>query len=342
MSFCLLLLFLTCQLDNCLMWMCQLDLSINKHYFMTLPQCWKNSTANESTTAKYNTITEMSAGNGTSVNNVLLASGKITATNAQITSFTTAGLVHCDASGNMSSSTLINSDITDGTINDSKLNTISTAGKIANSATTATDASSASTIVLRNASGDTKVNNLSANTVLANSVKSVTSGNLDIQSNGNVNIDIDNDNNETGKNFTVTTNNGASTLFQVNDAGKIIIPTMASANIVHSTATGELAVSKIISTDIVDGAVTDAKIASLSIPNAPSTIVQRDANSKIYCATVVADKVAPTGATLSVPAAISCNSITSGAVLCTGTLKTTITDAPILGTDSSGYVVTSQ
>ncbi|KAJ4452958.1 hypothetical protein PAPYR_12697 [Paratrimastix pyriformis] len=68
-----------------------------------------------------------------------------------------------------------------------------------NSATTATDASSASTIVLRNASGDTKVNNLSANTVLANSVKSVTSGNLDIQSNGNVNIDIDNDNNETGK-----------------------------------------------------------------------------------------------------------------------------------------------
>ncbi|KAJ4453548.1 hypothetical protein PAPYR_11953 [Paratrimastix pyriformis] len=92
-------------------------------------QCWKNSAANESTTAKYNTITEMSAGNGTSVNNVLLASGKITATNAQITSFTTAGLVHCDASGNMSSSTLINSDITDGTINDSKLNTISTAGK---------------------------------------------------------------------------------------------------------------------------------------------------------------------------------------------------------------------
>ncbi|KAJ4453004.1 hypothetical protein PAPYR_12654 [Paratrimastix pyriformis] len=76
-----------------------------------------------------------------------------------------------------------------------------TAGKIANSATTATDASSASTIVLRNASGDTKVNNLSANTVLANSVKSVTSGNLDIQSNGNVNIDIDNDNNETSKTF---------------------------------------------------------------------------------------------------------------------------------------------
>ncbi|KAJ4453273.1 hypothetical protein PAPYR_12293 [Paratrimastix pyriformis] len=114
----------------------------------------------------------------------------------------------------MSSSTLINSDITDGTINDAKLNTISTAGKIANSATTATDVSTASTIVLRN--GDTKVNNLSANSVLANTVKSVTSGYLDIQSNGNVNIDIDNDNNETSKTFTVTTNNGASTLFQVN------------------------------------------------------------------------------------------------------------------------------
>ncbi|KAJ4453381.1 hypothetical protein PAPYR_12161 [Paratrimastix pyriformis] len=60
---------------------------------------------------------------------------------------------------------------------------------------------------------------------------------------------------------------------------------------------------------------------------------------KIYCATVVADKVAPTGATLSVPAAISCNSITSGAVTCTGTLKTAINDAQILGTDSSGNVV---
>ncbi|KAJ4453305.1 hypothetical protein PAPYR_12261 [Paratrimastix pyriformis] len=35
MSFCL-LLFLTCQLDNCLMWMCQLDLSINKYCFMML------------------------------------------------------------------------------------------------------------------------------------------------------------------------------------------------------------------------------------------------------------------------------------------------------------------
>lgn len=304
-------------------------------------QCWKNNTANENTTAKFDTISEMSAGNGTSINGILMTSGKVTAASAKISSFTTAGVIHSDASGNLTNSSIVNSDITNGTITDAKLSTITTAGKVSNSATTATDANTPSTIMLRNTTGDTKVNNLTANTVLTGTLKSSTTGNLAINSNGNVFIDIDNDNNESGSTFNITTNKGTSSLFQINDAGKVIIPTMTSANVVHSTATGELAVSKIVTDDITDGAITDAKIASLSIPNAPSTIVQRDANGKIYCATVVADKVAPTGSTLSVPAAIACNSVTSsGNIVCNGNLTTKILDAQILGTDSAGNVVT--
>ncbi|KAJ4456107.1 hypothetical protein PAPYR_8797 [Paratrimastix pyriformis] len=138
----------------------------------------------------------MTAGNGTSINGILMASGKVTAASAKISSFTTTGVIHSDASGNLTNSSIVNSDITNGTITDAKLSTITTAGKVSNSATTATDANIPSTIMLRNTTGDTKVNNLTANTVLTDTLKSSTTGNLAINSNGNVFIDIDNDNNE--------------------------------------------------------------------------------------------------------------------------------------------------
>lgn len=63
-----------------------------------------------------------------------------------------------------------------GSIADSKLNTISTAGKVSNSATTATNSNTASTIVARDASG-----NFSAGTITANLTGNVTgdvTGNL--------------------------------------------------------------------------------------------------------------------------------------------------------------------
>src|SRR5207253_10332546 len=78
--------------------------------------------------------------------------------------FTAAGIVHNDSSGNLSSSLIVNADVSASAgIVDTKLATISTAGKVANSATTATSANTASAIVARDGSG-----NFSAGTITAN------------------------------------------------------------------------------------------------------------------------------------------------------------------------------
>src|SRR3990167_3481414 len=84
--------------------------------------------------------------------------------------FGSAGVVHNDSSGNLSSSLIVNADVdSSAAIVDSKLATISTAGKVSNSATTATNANTASTIVARDASG-----NFTAGTITANLTGSVT------------------------------------------------------------------------------------------------------------------------------------------------------------------------
>ncbi|MGB8467931.1 MAG: hypothetical protein WCE21_02915 [Candidatus Babeliales bacterium] len=86
-----------------------------------------------------------------------------------IDAFTTAGVVHNNASGNLSSSLIVDADITTGTITDDKLQTISTGGKVANSATTATPANTANAIVSRDASGNFAAGAITANTFTANS-----------------------------------------------------------------------------------------------------------------------------------------------------------------------------
>ena len=77
--------------------------------------------------------------------------------------FSTAGIIHNNSSGVFSSSLIVNADVSaSAAIADTKLATISTAGKVSNSATTATDANTASAIVARDAS-----NNFSAGTITA-------------------------------------------------------------------------------------------------------------------------------------------------------------------------------
>src|SRR5204863_3925707 len=72
-----------------------------------------------------------------------------------IPAFVTAGVVHNDASGNLSSSLIVDADIAPAAgIVDTKLATISTAGKVANSATSATSANTANAIVARDSSGN--------------------------------------------------------------------------------------------------------------------------------------------------------------------------------------------
>ena len=84
------------------------------------------------------------------------SAGSPTFSGLTITSgFGTAGIVHNAAGGALSSSLIVNNDVAAGaSIVDTKLATISTAGKVANSATTATNANTASAIVARDGSGN--------------------------------------------------------------------------------------------------------------------------------------------------------------------------------------------
>ncbi|MBP8959280.1 MAG: hypothetical protein KBG40_02515 [Bacteroidales bacterium] len=83
---------------------------------------------------------------------------------------TTTTVLHGNGSGNPSWSKIVNADIDEAAgIADTKLATISTGGKVANSATTATSSNDLNTIVLRDGSG-----NFSAGTITANLTGNVT------------------------------------------------------------------------------------------------------------------------------------------------------------------------
>jgi len=98
------------------------------------------------------------------------ASGTVT-----INQFSTAGVVHNDASGTLSTSLIVNSDISSSAaITDDKLATITSAGKVANSATTATIANVPNAIVLRDASGNFTANVITA-TLNGNAASATTS-----------------------------------------------------------------------------------------------------------------------------------------------------------------------
>lgn len=80
-----------------------------------------------------------------------------------IPNLSTVGIVHNDASGLLTTSLIVNADVDPAAaIVDTKLATISTAGKVLNSATTATSANTANAIVARDAGG-----NFSAGTITA-------------------------------------------------------------------------------------------------------------------------------------------------------------------------------
>jgi hypothetical protein len=103
--------------------------------------------------------------------NAITASALRTSRTIALAGDVTATGVAFDGSGNISLTTaiaagsIVNADITDGTITDAKLATISTAGKVNNSATTATDANTGNAIVARDASGNFNSNIVSLNTL---------------------------------------------------------------------------------------------------------------------------------------------------------------------------------
>jgi len=97
-----------------------------------------------------------------------------------IDAFTTAGVVHNDTSGNLSSSLIVNADVSSSAaITDSKLATISTVGKVLNSATSATSANTASAIVARDASGNFTTNMITITGTVTNSTDVATKAYVD-------------------------------------------------------------------------------------------------------------------------------------------------------------------
>lgn len=95
--------------------------------------------------------------------------GLTTAQSMRVTGLSSNGVVHTNETGNFSTSRVVNADVDpSAAIADTKLGTISTTGKVSNSATTATSTNTASTIVSRDGNGrfDTSGMTISAANVL--------------------------------------------------------------------------------------------------------------------------------------------------------------------------------
>lgn len=96
-----------------------------------------------------------------------------------INNLTTAGVLHNNVLGNISSSLIVNADIAAAAnISDTKLATISTSGKVANSATTATSSLGANTIVLRDSSDNFSAGTITAALIGAASLNVLKSGDI--------------------------------------------------------------------------------------------------------------------------------------------------------------------
>jgi hypothetical protein len=153
-------------------------------------------------------------------------------------------------SAKIADGTIVNADIsTAAAIADSKLATISTAGKVSNSATTATSANTANAIVARNASG-----NFSAGTITANLTGNVT-GNVTGNASGNAATAT-----TLANARTIALSTDATGSVSFNGSANVTIPVTIANNAVTNA---KIASAAITAAKIADDAVTDAKIASV-------------------------------------------------------------------------------
>ena len=215
-----------------------------------------------------NTVYAALSGNATTATTLQTArtiaiSGDVTGT---ATSFN--GSANITISAGITANTIVNADInTAAAIADTKLATISTAGKVSNSATTATNASTASAIVARDASS-----NFSANTITA-----ALSGNA----------------------TTATTLQTARTIAIAGDVSGTATSFNGSADI---TISAVITADSIVNADINSAAaIADTKLATISTAgkvsnsattatnlNTASAIVARDASGNFTANTITA------------------------------------------------------
>ena len=222
-----------------------------------------------------------------------------------IDAFGTAGVVHNDASGNLSSSLIVNADIDPAAnIADTKLATISMAGKVANSATTATNVNTASTIVARDASGNFSAGTITAN-LTGNAATATTATNFSGSLSGDVTgtqgaTVVSSVGGQTAANVAAatvlanaaTSANTASTIVKRDVSGNfsagtisvtdevvsntLTITPFSSTGVVHNNALGLLSSSLIVNGDITDATISNAKLATISSANNSGNIVVRD------------------------------------------------------------------
>jgi hypothetical protein len=227
-----------------------------------------------------------------------------------INMFTTAGVVHNDASGNLSSSLIVNTDVDPAAaIVDTKLATISTAGKVNNSATTATSINTANAIVARDASG-----NFTAGTIIA-SIMGAASDNV-LKAGDTMTGTLQLPAGTTALPslvFTGSTTTGLSTSagdlsfstsglerMKISSGGVISVDAFTTPGIVHNDASGNLSSSLIVNANVDSAAaIADTKLATISTAgkvansattaasvNTASAIVARDASGN-FAANVV-------------------------------------------------------
>jgi hypothetical protein len=234
---------------------------------------------------------------------------------ATITPFSTAGVVHNDASGVLSTSLIVNADVDPAAaIVDTKLATISTAGKVVNSATTATSANTASAIVARDASG-----NFSAGTITASLSGNATTATTATNFSGSLVGDVTGTQGatvvstvggQTAANVAAgavlanaaTNLNTASTIVKRDASGSfaaglisvtdevvsntITVTPFSTAGVVHNSAAGLLSSSLIVNADVsASAAIVDTKLATIStagkVANSATTATSANTASTI-------------------------------------------------------------
>ncbi len=277
------------------------------------------SLANTSTSANVaSALVRRSASGGFSAG-AISVTDEVISSSLTITPLSTAGIIHNNASGLLSSSLIVNADISaSAAIVDTKLATISTAGKVANSATTATGLNTANAIVARDASG-----NFSAGTIIA-SLSGSASNNLlkagDTMT-GTLQIPAGTTS-APSLVFTGSTTAGLSAssgnlIFSTNalermkitSGGTVNIKALTSAGVMHNDASGNLSSSLIVNSDVAAGAaIVDTKLATISTAgkvnnsattatdaNTANAIVKRDSSGNFTAGVVTVVDVTANG-----------------------------------------------
>jgi gas vesicle protein len=252
--------------------------------------------ANNATSANTaNQIVKRSASGGFSAGAISVTDAVISNT-ATITPFSTAGVVHNDATGLLSSSLIVNADVDPAAgIVDTKLATISTAGKVANSATTATNLNNSNTIVLRDAFGNFNAGTIVASLSGAASLNVLKAGDT---MTGTLQLPagttaapslVFTGSTTTGLSASagsLSFNTSALERMKISSGGTISIDAFTVPGVVHNDASGNLSSSLIVNADVDPAAgIVDTKLATIStagkVANSATTATSADVASTI-------------------------------------------------------------